>query len=77
MEEIIERHKHKHLAVGLEDEKQLLVYNLIEKKTETAKEFTLAVYEVLSPYLREKAILVQSGAQKDMRNAIKPLLKEA
>ncbi|MDP0587767.1 MAG: type I restriction endonuclease subunit R [Candidatus Endonucleobacter bathymodioli] len=76
MEEIIERHKHKHLTVGLEDEKQLLVYNIVEKQTETAKEFTLAVYEDLAPYLIEKAILMQSGAQKDMRNAIKPLLKK-
>ena len=76
MEEIIERHKHKHLRVGLEDEKQLLVYNLVEGKTDTAKEFTLVLYEALAPYLREKAILSQSGAQKDMRNAIKPLLKE-
>ena len=76
MEEIIERHKHKHLAVGLEEEKQLLVYNIVEKQTATAKEFTLAVYEALAPYLREKAILMQSGAQKDMRNIIKPLLKE-
>ena len=76
MEEIIERHKHKHIAVGLEEEKQLLVYNLVEGQTDTAKEFTLSVYEALAPYLREKAILAQSGAQKDMSNTIKPLLAE-
>ena len=76
MEEVIARHKQKHLSVGLESEKQLLVYNLVEGKTESAREFTLALYEVLSPYLRERAILSQSGAQKDMRNAIKPLLVE-
>ena len=76
MEEVIARHKQKHLSVGLESEKQLLVYNLVEGKTESAREFTLALYEVLSLYLRERAILSQSGAQKDMRNAIKPLLVE-
>ena len=76
MEEVIERHKHKHLSVGLESEKQLLVYNIVEALTDTPTEFTLALYALLAPYLREKAILTQSGAQKDMRNAIKPLLKE-
>jgi len=75
MKVIIERHATKHIAVGLKSEEQLVVYNLVEEKTDTPTQFTLAVYEALAPYLQEKALLAQSNVQKDMRNALKPLLK--
>ncbi len=69
MEEIINKHKSRHLALGLSDERQLGVYDLVQNS-----ELTLEIFEVLDDWLHKKAILSQSDAQKEMRNVIKPLL---
>ena len=69
MEEIINRHKSRHLSLGLSDEKQLVVYDLVQNV-----ELTLEIFEVVDEWLHKKAILAQSDAQKEMRNLIKPLL---
>ena len=76
MEEIIGRHTSRHSSVGLANEKQLVVYDLVEDLTSDATELTLAVFAVLDEWLNKKAILAQSDAQKDMRNSIKPLLAQ-
>jgi type I restriction enzyme R subunit len=69
MEEIITRHKSRHLALGLNDEKQLLVYDVVKNSA-----LTLEIFDVLDAWLHKHAVLIQSDAQKEMRNAIKPLL---
>ncbi len=74
MEDIINRHKNRHSASGLSYDKQLVVYDLIKELTEEATELTLEIFDTLHEWLNAKAILVQSDAQKDMRNSIKPLL---
>jgi len=74
MEEIINRHKNRYSNAGLSDEKHLVVYDLIKEETEEATELTLEIFDTLDEWLSKKAILVQSDAQKDMRNGIKPIL---
>jgi len=74
MEEIINRHKNRYSSHGLNDEKQLVVYDLVKEQTEEATELTLEIFDTLDEWLSKKAILVQSDAQKDMRNSIKPIL---
>lgn len=74
MEEIINRHKKRYANAGLSDEKQLVVYDLVKEFTEEGSELTLQIFDVLDEWLQKKAILVQSDAQKDMRNTIKPIL---
>jgi len=74
MEEIINRHKNRYSNHGLNDEKQLVVYDLVKELTKEAPELTLEIFDTLDEWLRAKAILVQSDAQKDMRNTIKPIL---
>ena len=69
IEEIIKRHKSRHLKLGLSDERQLGVYDLVQNS-----ELTLEIFDVLDDWLHKKAIMVQSDAQKEMRNVIKPLL---
>ena len=69
MEEMVNKHKSRHVALGLSDEKQLGVYDLVQ-----SAELTLAIFDVLDDWLHKKAILAQSDAQKEMRNVIKPLL---
>ena len=71
MEEIINRHKSRHLALGLSDERQLGVYDLVQNS-----ELTLEIFDLLDDWLHKKAILTQSDAQKEMRNVIKPLLSK-
>ena len=74
MKEIINRHKNRYSNHGLSDEKQLVVYDLVKELTEEASELTLEIFDTLDEWLSAKAILVQSDAQKDMRNTIKPIL---
>ena len=74
MEEIINRHKNRYISVGLSDEKHLVIYDYLQKLTQEATELTLEIFSVLDEWLNKKAILVQSDAQKDMRNSIKPIL---
>jgi len=69
IEAITKRHKSRHVSLGLTDERQLGVYDLVKDS-----EVTLAIFDVLDDWLHKKAILVQSDAQKEMRNEIKPLL---
>ena len=69
MEKIINRHKSRHLSLGLSDERQLVVYDLVKNV-----ELTLEIFDEVDDWLHKKAILVQSDAQKEMRNLIKPLL---
>ncbi len=71
MEKIIERHKSRHLKLGLSDERQLGVYDLVQ-----SSEVTLEIFDALDDWLHKKAILAQSDAQKEMRNVIKPLLSQ-
>jgi len=70
MEAIINKHKSRHLSLGLSDEKQLPIYDLVQNV-----ELTLEIFEEVDEWLHKKAILAQSDAQKEMRNLIKPLLK--
>ncbi len=74
MEEIINRHKNRYSSVGLSDEKQLVVYDIVKDMSEEADKLTLEIFDTLDEWLSKKAILVQNDAQKDMRNSIKPLL---
>ena len=74
MEEIINRHKNRYSSAGLNDESQLVVYDLVKELTDEATELTLAIFDILDEWLNKKAILIQSDAQKDMRNTIKPIL---
>ena len=74
MEEIINRHKNRYSLHGLSDERQLKVYDLIKEQTAESTELTLEIYDTLGEWLNKKAILVQTDAQKDMRNSIKPIL---
>jgi type I restriction enzyme R subunit len=74
MEEIINRHKNRYSSVGLSDGKHLVVYDLIKEQTDEADKLTLEIFDTIKEELRTPAILVQSDAQKDMRNSIKPLL---
>ncbi|MEA3228491.1 MAG: type I restriction endonuclease subunit R [Campylobacterota bacterium] len=76
MEEIINRHKNRHTAHGLNDEKQLVVYDLVKELTEEVTELTLEIFSELDEWLNRPAILSQSDALKDMRNAIKPILSQ-
>lgn len=76
MEEIINRYKHRHTDVGLSDEKQLIVYDIVKDLSEDASSLTLDIFSVLDEWLNKKAILAQSDAQKDMRNGIKPILEK-
>ena len=76
METIIEKHKSRYTNAGLKNEKQLLVYDIIEKLTDNPTELTLEIYNELDEYLNNRAVLEQSIAQKEMRNSIKPLLSE-
>jgi len=69
IEAITKRHKSKHVSLGLTDERQLKVYEMVGNA-----ELTLEIYDILDDWLHKKAILVQSDAQKEMRNEIKPLL---
>ena len=74
MEEIINRHKNRYSSVGLSDEKHLVVYDIVKNMSEEADKLTLEIFDTLEEELRTPAILVQSDAQKEMRNSIKPLL---
>ena len=76
MEEIINRHKNRYSSHGLSDEKQLVVYDLVKELTTEATELTLAIFSELNEWLNKPAILAQSDAGKDMRNAIKPILAQ-
>lgn len=76
MEEIINRHKNRYSSSGLSDEKQLVVYDLVKDLTDEATELTLEIFSELDEWLNKPAILVQSDAGKDMRNAIKPILAQ-
>ncbi|MEA1956180.1 MAG: type I restriction endonuclease subunit R [Campylobacterota bacterium] len=76
MEEIINRHKNRHSTSGLNDEKQLVVYDLVKEQTTEATELTLEIFSELDEWLNKPAILSQSDALKDMRNAIKPILSQ-
>ena len=71
---IINKHKNRYSTVGLSDEKQLVVYDIVKELTDEATELTLAIFDTLDEWLSAKAILAQSDAQKDMRNSIKPML---
>nr|MBL0708197.1 hypothetical protein [Sulfurimonas sp.] len=53
---------------------QLVVYDLVKELTEEADKLTLEIFDELDEWLSARAILIQSDAQKDMRNTIKPLL---
>ena len=74
MQVIINRHKNRYSSVGLSDEKHLVVYDIIKDMSEEADKLTLEIFDSLEEELKTPAILVQSDAQKDMRNTIKPLL---
>ncbi len=74
MEEVINRHKNRYKAVGLSDEKELVIYDLVEHLTKEPTALTLEIHVCLQAWLDKKAILVQSDAQKDMRNSLKPIL---
>ncbi|MFA6192629.1 MAG: HsdR family type I site-specific deoxyribonuclease [Sulfurimonas sp.] len=74
MEEIINRHKNRYNSVGLSNERQLIVYDIVQELTEDASTLTLEIFDELDEWLNKKAILVQSDAQKDMRNTVKPIL---
>jgi type I restriction enzyme R subunit len=74
MEEIINRHKNRYSSVGLDDEKQLVIYDIVKDMTDDATQLTLDVFEVLGEWLNRPAVLSQSDAQKDMRNSIKSIL---
>ena len=76
MEEIIKRHKSRYTNAGLQNEKQLVVYDVIKKLSDKPADLTLEIYNALDKFLENKAIMVQSNAQKDMRNRIKPILSE-
>ena len=76
MEDIINRHKNRYQNAGLSDEKHLVVYDLLKDLTDKPTELTLEIFDNLDEWLNKKAILVQSDAQKDMRNTIKPLLSK-
>lgn len=76
MQVIISRHKNRYSNVGLSDERQLVVYDLVKELTEEATELTLEIFDELNEWLIARAILIQSDAQKDMRNKIKPLLSK-
>jgi type I restriction enzyme R subunit len=76
MEDIINRHQNRYSSSGLSDEKQLVVYDLVKELTNKASELTLEIFSELDVWLSKPAILVQSDALKDMRNAIKPILAQ-
>ncbi len=76
MEEIINRHKNRYSTHGLSNEKQLVVYDLVKELTDEATELTLNIFSELDEWLNKPAILAQSDAGKDMRNAIKPILAQ-
>ncbi|MFK5936815.1 MAG: HsdR family type I site-specific deoxyribonuclease [Sulfurimonas sp.] len=74
MQVIINRHKNRYSSHGLSDEKHLVVYDLIKEQTQEATELTLEIFDTLKEELKAPAVLIQSDAQKDMRNTIKPIL---
>ena len=74
MEEIINHHKNRYSSSGLNNEKQLVVYDLVSELTDEATELTLDIFSELDKWLNKPAILAQSDAGKDMRNTIKPIL---
>jgi len=74
MEEIINRHNNRYNSVGLRNEKELIVYDIVQKLTDEASALTLEIFDNLHVWLDKKAILVQSDALKDMRNTLKPIL---
>ena len=74
MQEIISRHKNRYSSVGLSDEKQIVVYDLVKDMSDEADKLTLEIFDILKEELKTPAVLTQSDAQKEMRNAIKPLL---
>ena len=76
MEELIEKYRSRHKDAGLEDERQLVVYDIVKEQCDNPTELTLAIYEALDEFLANPAVLRQSTAQKEMRNRIKPLLSE-
>lgn len=76
MEEIIKRHKERYTNAGLEDESQLVVYDIVEKLCDNPTELTLAIYDTLKDFLANPAVYTKSTAQKEMRNKIKPLLAQ-
>jgi len=74
MEEVIKRHKNRYSSVGLNDEKQLVVFDIVKELSQEADKLTIEIFDILEEWLSKKAILVQSDAQKNMRNSIKPIL---
>ena len=70
----INRHKNRYNSVGLSNERQLIVYDIVHELTDDASTLTLEIFDELDEWLNKKAILVQSDAQKDMRNTVKPIL---
>jgi type I restriction enzyme R subunit len=76
MEEIINKHKNRYSSVGLGNEKHLVVYDIVKELSDKPTELTLEIFGILDKWLSIKAILVQSDAQKDMRNSIKPILSD-
>ena len=74
MEDIINRHKNRYSSYGLSSENQLVVYDIVEKLSDEATKLTIEIFDTLDEWLSKRAILIQSDARKDMRNAIKPIL---
>ncbi len=74
MEEIINRHKNRYKVAGLNDEKQLIVYDIVKSFSKEADKLTLEIFDCLGEWLSKPAILSQSDAGKDMRNSIKSIL---
>jgi len=69
IEAITKRHKGRHVSLGLTDERQLGVYDLVKDS-----EVTLAIFDVLDDWLHNRDILVQSDAPKELREGIKRLV---
>jgi len=76
IENIINSYKNRYSSLGLSDEKQLVVYDTIKEYTTQPVSLTLEIFDTLDEWLKKKAILAQSDAQKEMRNSIKPLLSQ-
>ena len=76
MEVIINRHKNRYASVGLSDEKHLVVYDIVQDLCDEATHLTLEIFDTLDEWLGKSAILMQSDAQKEMRNMIKSILKK-
>jgi type I restriction enzyme R subunit len=76
MEELIKKHRLRHKDAGLENEKQLIVYDIVKEICNDPATLTKAIYEALNAFLENSAVLRQSTAQKEMRNRIKPILTQ-